>query len=209
MYRRSNIKTLKALLSSLNQKAKTEVRKELQPEADKQIEEMIAQLEAMLKKAKSDKPEAADISELLKTIEEAEALYDKASVNVGTDIGQYGAFEVENLRQEIAAAKEMDKFTPQNEINDEVDALEAAMIEVRNSLRQEDMLYFYDKATGIYVIARLHLFRKTPSCMSGACPINPRNIRQWKRICLTRRQRRFTIGFNSIRMSFRFSLRKR
>lgn len=153
VYRRSNIKTLKALLSSLNQKAKTEVRKELQPEADKQIEEMIAQLEAMLKKAKSDKPEAADISELLKTIEEAEALYDKASVNVGTDIGQYGAFEVENLRQEIAAAKEMDKFTPQNEINDEVDALEAAMIEVRNSLRQEDMLYFYDKATGIYVIA--------------------------------------------------------
>ena len=46
-----------------------------------------------------------------------------------------------------------DRYTPQNEINDQVEALENAMIEVKASLVQEEQMVFYDKVTGIYVIA--------------------------------------------------------
>ena len=152
-YKQSNVKTLQELLASLNKKADTIVKKELQPEAERMMKGMVDELNAMLEKARSERPEPSDITKLLAKLEEAKALYDKASVNVGTDIGQYGAFEVENLGIEIEVAEEMDKYTPQNEINDEVDALDSAMLEVKKSRRMEEMLYFYDKATGIYILA--------------------------------------------------------
>lgn len=152
-YKRSNVTALKEELASLKQKAKKTVRKELQPSADKMMAEMVKQLNALLEKAKSEKPEPADLSRLTAILKEAQALYEKASGNTGTDIGQYGAVETQNLGDEIAAAQEMDRFTPQNEIDAEVDALESAMLEVKKSRRVEDALYFYDKATGIYIIA--------------------------------------------------------
>lgn len=152
-YKRANVNALRELLTSLDKKAKTTVKKELQPEAEAQMKDMAAQLGAMLKKAKSEKPEPADISRLKAKLKEAKELYAKASVNTGAEIGQYGAFEVENLKIEIDAAEEMDQFTPQNEINDQVEALDSAIKEVKKSRRMEDALYFYDKATGIYVIA--------------------------------------------------------
>lgn len=152
-YRRSNIRQLKLLLEDLNEKAEKEVKFLIQDEADEQIKRMVDELKDMLEKAKSDKPEKADISKLKEKLKEAQALYNRVRDNVGINEGQYGRIEVENLGEEINAAKEMDFYTPQNEINDQVDALEEAMIEVRASLVQEEQMVFYDKVTGIYVIA--------------------------------------------------------
>lgn len=152
-YRRSNIRQLKLLLEDLNEKAEKEVKFLIQDEADEQIKRMVDELKDMLEKAKSDKPEKADISKLKEKLKEAQALYNRVRDNVGINEGQYGRIEVENLGEEINAAKEMDSYTPQNEINDQVDALEEAMIEVRASLVQEEQMVFYDKVTGIYVIA--------------------------------------------------------
>lgn len=152
-YKRENIKQLRLLLQQLNKKAKEEVRLLLQDKADAKIRTMIKELNAMMEIAKSDKPEPADTKKLEAALKEAQTLYAKASVNVGTDIGQYGRIEVENLKEEIDRAKEMDKYTPQNEINDEVEALEYAMTEVKASRVQKEQLVFYDKITGIYVIA--------------------------------------------------------
>lgn len=152
-YRRSNIRQLRLLLADLNEKAEEEVKFLLQDPADDRIDSMIKELNAMLEKAKSDKPEKADISKLQAKLKEARSLYNRVKDNVGTDVGQYGRIEVENLGEEIDIAKEMDQYTPQNEINNQVDALEEAMIEVKASLVQEEQLVFYDKVTGIYVIA--------------------------------------------------------
>lgn len=152
-YRRSNIQQLRLLLEDLNEKAEKDVKFLIQDEADKKINSMIKELNAMMEIAKSDKPEKADISKLKAKLKEAEALYKKVKGNVGIDVGQYGRIEVENLEEEIDAAKEMDQYTPQNEINDQVEALENAMIEVKASLVQEEQIVFYDKVTGIYVIA--------------------------------------------------------
>lgn len=152
-YRRSNIRQLRLLLADLNEKAEEEVKFLLQDPADDRIDSMIKELNAMLEKAKSDKPEKADISKLQAKLKEAQSLYNRVKGNVGTDVGQYGRIEVENLGEEIDIAKEMDQYTPQNEINNQVDALEEAMIEVKASLVQEEQLVFYDKVTGIYVIA--------------------------------------------------------
>lgn len=152
-YKRSNIKQLRLLLKDLNEKAENEVKLMMQNPADTKIKAMIKELNAMLEIAKSDKPEPADISKLMAKLKEAQQLYDKASVNIGVDVGQYGRIEVENLKEEIDRAREMDKFTPQNEINHEVEALEYAITEVRASKVMEEQMIFYDKITGIYVIA--------------------------------------------------------
>lgn len=152
-YKKSNIKQLRLLLEDLNEKAEDEVKLELQRSADRMMKTMRGELEAMLEIAQSEKPEPADISKLQKRLKEAEQLYQKAETNIGTDIGQYGRIEVENLYEEIQRAKEMDKFTPQNEINDEVAALEEAIMETRASMVQEAQMIFYDKVTGIYVVA--------------------------------------------------------
>ena len=152
-YKRSNVEQLRILLTSLNKKAKDEVRFKLQPAANASIKSMKNELNAMLQKAQSDKPEPADISSLEEKLKEAKALYAKTSVNVGIDIGQYGQIEVENLKEEIDKASKMDKYYPQNEINEEVEALDYAMTEVLASKVMEEMLVFYDKVTGIYVVA--------------------------------------------------------
>ena len=152
-YKRSNVEQLRILLTSLNKKAKDEVRFKLQTPANASIKSMKNELNAMLQKAQSDKPEPADTSSLEKKLKEAKALYAKASVNVGIDIGQYGQIEVENLKEEIDRASKMDKYYPQDEINNEVEALDNAMTEVLASKVMEEMLRFYDKVTGIYVVA--------------------------------------------------------
>lgn len=152
-YKRENIRQLKELLSQLEKEAEREVKMKLQPEADRRMDSMIRQLNDMLKKAKSDRPQPADISKLQALLKEAKVLYAKASENVGIEVGQYGRIEVENLGEEIETAKKMDKFTPQDEIDSQVRALEYAMTEVKVSLVQEEQRVFYDKITGIYVIA--------------------------------------------------------
>lgn len=152
-YKRSNIKQLRLMLKDLDKKAENEVKLLLQPAADKKIKTMLGELEAMLEIAQSEKPEPADVKKLKAKLKAAKKLYAKASANVGSDKGQYGRIEVENLKEEIDKASEMDEFTPQNEINDQVQALEDAMVEVKASMVQKEQMVFYDKVTGIYVVA--------------------------------------------------------
>lgn len=152
-YKRQNIKNLTALLEEYDRTAKKEVRKMLQSAADRKMKSMIGELNAMLEKAKSDKPQPADMSKLEKTLAEAKKLYEKTSVNVGNDVGQYGRIEVENLGEEIKKAEKLDKYNTQNEINSQVSALEDAMTDVRASRVMKDQIPFYDKVTGIYVVA--------------------------------------------------------
>ena len=152
-YKRQNIKNLTALLEEYDRTAKKEVRKMLQSAADRKMTSMIGELNAMLKKAKSDKPQPADMDKLEKTLDEAKKLYDKTSANVGNDVGQYGRIEVENLGEEIRKAEKLDKYNTQSEINSQVRVLEEAMTEVRASRVMKEQIPFYDKVTGIYVVA--------------------------------------------------------
>lgn len=152
-YKRENIKQLRLMLEDLDKKAEDEVKLLLQSAADKKIKSMLGDLEAMLEIARSEKPEPADMRALTAKLKEAKELYARASANVGNDKGQYGRIEVETLKEEIEKAEEMDRYTPQNEINNEVEALEEAMIEVKASMVQKEQRIFYDKITGIYVIA--------------------------------------------------------
>lgn len=152
-YVRSNIEQLELLLKSLNEKAENEVKMQLQTEANASIRSMKNELAAMLEKAKSEKPEPADMSKLEEKIREAEALYAKASVNVGLSVGQYGQIEVNNLQDEIEEAHKVDRFYPQSEIDAQVQALEDAMEEVLASKVMEEQMIFYDKITDIYVVA--------------------------------------------------------
>ena len=152
-YKRQNIKNLTALLDEYDKLARKEVRKMLQSAADRKMKSMIGELNAMMKKAKSDKPQPADMSKLEKTLAEAKKLYEKTSVNVGNDVGQYGRIEVENLGEEIKKAEKLDKYNTQNEINSQVSALEDAMTDVRASRVMKEQMVFYDKVTGIYVVA--------------------------------------------------------
>lgn len=152
-YKRQNIKNLSALLEEYDKTAKKEVRKMLQSAANRKMKSMISELDAMLQKAKSDKPQPADMSKLEKTLAEAKKLYEKASINVGNDVGQYGRIEVENLDEEIKKAEKLDKYNTQSEINSQISALEDAMTEVKASKVMKEQMVFYDKITGIYVIA--------------------------------------------------------
>lgn len=152
-YKRQNIKNLTALLEEYDKTAKKEVRKMLQSAANRKMKSMISELDAMLKKAKTDKPQPADMSKLEKTLAEAKKLYEKTSINVGNDVGQYGRIEVENLDEEIKKAEKLDKYNTQSEINSQVSALEDAMTEVKASKVMKEQMIFYDKITGIYVIA--------------------------------------------------------
>ncbi|MGN0701969.1 MAG: hypothetical protein ACI4KL_02190 [Lentihominibacter sp.] len=152
-YKRSNVEQLSLLITSMNKKAKDEVRYLLQSSADAKIRTMKNDLASMLRRAQSEKPEPADMKALEAKIKEAKQLYDKASVNIGIDIGQYGRIEVENLKEEIDKASKLDKFYPQSDINNEVEALENAITEVLASKVLEEQLRFYDKVTGIYVVA--------------------------------------------------------
>ena len=152
-YKRQNIKNLTALLEEYDRTAKKEVRKMLQSAADRKMKSMIGELNAMMKKAKSDKPQPADMDKLEKTLDEAKKLYDKTSANVGNDVGQYGRIEVETLGEEIKKAEKLDKYNTQSEINSQVSALEDAMTDVRESRVMKDQIPFYDKVTGIYVVA--------------------------------------------------------
>lgn len=152
-YRRENIRKLKNLLDRLNREAEQEVKKKLQPDADRRIASMIKELKDMLEKAKSEKPEKADLTKLKAVLKEARSLYRKAAENTGVEVGQYGRIEVETLGEEIEMAASLDSFSPQREINEQIKALEYAMTEVKASLVQEEQRIFYDKVTGIYVIA--------------------------------------------------------
>lgn len=152
-YKRENIEHLKTLIEQYDKRAEDEIKLMLQTVADSHMRNMVNEVNAMLEKAKSDKPEPADLSELNKLIAEGEALYAKASVNVGNDIGQYGKIEVDNLKAEIAAAKKLDEFYPQSEINAQVESLRDAIVEVKASKVMQEQMIFYDKVTGIYVIA--------------------------------------------------------
>lgn len=113
---------------------------------------MAEQLLAMLKKAMTEKAAAADISALTKKISEAKNLYSQVKDHTGTDKGEYGKLEVQALNSEIAKAEKIDKFNTQSTIDNEVIALDDAMIEVKASLVQDAVRIFTDKATGIVVI---------------------------------------------------------
>lgn len=154
-YKRSNVAALAALIEELDWKAQNVVRKQLQYQADATLASMINQLNDMINRTKTEKPEPADVTKLNELIKEGEKLYAKASVNTGIDIGQYGEFEVQELNRELQEAKALDKYMEQYEIDTAAKELEAAILAVRKSLRMEEQLYFYDKATGIYVIAPL------------------------------------------------------
>ena len=152
-YVRSNVKNLISVLSKLNDKAENTVKKQLKATANSNIKAMIDELNAALNKAINEKPQKADISKLTAKLKEAEILYNKARDNTGTDMGQYGVLEVEDLKYEIDNAKGMDDYTPQTDIDNQVIFLQNAMDAVYDSLVEKEQRVFYDKVTGIYVIA--------------------------------------------------------
>lgn len=152
-YKKKNVDNLRSQLNLLQEQADTTVKKQLQAAADKSIEEMVEKLNAALELAKTDLPVEADKTQLNKKLVEANYLYEKAKDNTGTNIGEYGLAEVQALKNEIDTAKILGKYAEQSDVDAATSRLTGAIAAVKASLVREPDRIFFDKATGIYVIA--------------------------------------------------------
>lgn len=152
-YKEENLDALRSLLKSLRTAARDQVRYLTQDQAEAEEDRMIQQLEEMFEKARSEKPEPADTAQLDQLIEEAEDLFLRAGSNIGSALGQYGRAEVERLNSEIGRAKLLHAYSGQEAIDQQVLALQDAIDAVIDSKVREEQRIFYDKVTGIYVIA--------------------------------------------------------
>ena len=110
-YRRSNIRQLRLLLADLNEKAEEEVKFLLQDPADDRIDSMIKELNAMLEKAKSDKPEKADISKLQAKLKEARSLYNRCLLYTSDEAKEAIVAMEEHLRYDKLNGDEIDQLS--------------------------------------------------------------------------------------------------
>lgn len=132
-YQQSNIDNLSLLLDKQKTDADQTVKKKLQVEAEQRMQTMVAELKVALDKAKSSEIVCSDISVLKETLLDAQALYDRASANIGNSSGQYGEVAVANLQQTIADASTLTNRNPQTQVNSAVDSLNQAITKVNNS----------------------------------------------------------------------------
>ncbi|MCL2817078.1 MAG: hypothetical protein FWD39_01660 [Clostridiales bacterium] len=151
-YVQSNLNNLKLLIEEQRQEAESTVKRQLQPKAEESMERMVLELRFALEQAKSSQEMIADTSILEELLHDAKILYDKASVNTGTQLGQYSETRVRELKDVIDYAETLTQTSPQVVINKAVKELRDAMIRVLNSLIRTPTVVLTDEATGVRVI---------------------------------------------------------
>lgn len=151
-YNQENINELKLTLQSLEEEAQASIKKQLQPAAEDNMQLMLLELKAALKKAKLHESSTADLNTLHSLLKEANALYQTASANIGTDIGQYGKAATLALKEVIDSASALTEKDGQSVINKAINNLKEAMDRVYASIVREDSLILFDRASGVKAV---------------------------------------------------------
>lgn len=152
-YHQANLDNLRLLLDSQQEQIQRSVRLKLQPEAEALMEVMNQELDSALELARSASLLKSDVSVLEELLTDARALYETASGNQGTGQGQYAPNRVEELAAAIAAAEELDMYSPQAEINGAIETLRAAVVQTYNSVVREERMILRDEASGVVLLA--------------------------------------------------------
>lgn len=151
-YVRENVEYLANLLQQYNSQVEGTIKMELQVEADNDINGLIASISEVYENARQQHQTGpSDLTRFNQLMQEARDLYAKASSNIGTDVGQYGADAVANLGGVIDNSEDISISSPQGEVDAACDALEQAIMMVKVSKVSADELRFYDSVTGIFV----------------------------------------------------------
>jgi hypothetical protein len=150
-YSQTTIENLKAELDSMQSKAETTVKYQLETEADNSIAEMVNKITADMNTAKSEAEKYSDMTELDAELKIADDFYEVAKDNIGTDIGNYKKETVDDLKQTIDTAGTLTKKDRQSDIDKAVTELENAIINVKSSQIQTDKIILSDFVSGITV----------------------------------------------------------
>ena len=151
-YNEENINDLKLTMLSLEKEAETLIKKQLQPKAEGNMQLMLLELKTALKKAQLPGSATADLDTLRTLLKEANMLYQTASTNLGTEIGQYGKAETLALKEAIDSASALSKKDGQSVINEAASNLEEAMTRVYASVVREDSIILFDRASGVKAV---------------------------------------------------------
>jgi hypothetical protein len=151
-YNEENINGLKLTMLSLEKEAETLVKKQLQPKAEENMQLMLLELKTALEKAKLPGATTADLDTLRTLLKEANMLYQTASTNQGTEIGQYGKAETLALKRAIDSASALSEKDGQSVINEAASNLEEAMTRVYASIVREDSIILFDRASGVKAV---------------------------------------------------------
>jgi hypothetical protein len=85
-------------------------------------------------------------------LKEANTLYQTASANIGTDIGQYGKAETLALKEAIDSASALTEKDGQLVINEAFNNLQQAMDRVYASKVREESILLFDRASGVKAV---------------------------------------------------------
>jgi len=151
-YNQENVNDLKLTMQSLDKEAETSIKKQLQPKAEENMQLMLLELKTALKKAQLPGSATADINTLRALLKDANALYQTASANIGTGIGQYGKTETLALKEAIDSASALTEKDGQSVINEAIINLRDAMTRVQASIVREDNIILFDRASGVKAI---------------------------------------------------------
>jgi len=151
-YVQSNLENLRLLIEEQRQEAESTVKRQLQPKAEESMERMVAELKFALEQAKSSQEMIADTSVLEELLRDARILYDKASINTGTLLGQYSERRVVELKGVIDYAETLTQTSSQVIINRAVKDLRDAMIRLLNSQVRMPTIVLTDAASGVRVV---------------------------------------------------------
>lgn len=150
-YLRENIVALQETLNQLNEEAETEVKYQLQKDAEWAIQQMLEDLKKALETAKS--PKATTNFENYNTaLSNAESTYDSLKDKIGTQVGQYLADPVKTLKTEIDHARStINETSTQDQVDTETASLNRTRIEALDGLITPNERIFQDNGTGIIV----------------------------------------------------------
>ncbi len=151
-YNQENVNDLILTIESLEKEAETTIKKQLQTNAEENMQLMLLELKTALKKAQTTQTPSADLNTLRALLNEATDLYQTASANLGTEIGQYGKAETLALKEEIDTASSLTEKDGQSVINEAVNNLKEAMTRLEASIVREDNLILFDRASGVKAV---------------------------------------------------------
>lgn len=151
-YNKENVNDLKLTMQSLDQEAETSIKKQLQPKAEENMQLMLLELKTALKKAQLPGSATADLDTLRALLKEANVLYQTASANLGTGIGQYGQAETLALKDTIDSASALSEKDGQSVVNEAINNLKEAMTRVHASIVREDNIILFDRASGVKAV---------------------------------------------------------
>ncbi len=150
-YNRDMMTALQNTLNRLNEEAEGTIKYQLQKDAEKQMEESVAELSDMLERAKASIV-ATNFENYNVALSAAEETYNSVKDNVGTNEGQYRSEPVEALKNAIDHAKSTITGTStQTKVDTETATLNEARMNALDALITPTERIFQDSATGIIV----------------------------------------------------------